>query len=145
MSDIASQYTPGPWRFEVNLRTKHLRLCGGGGRTFDLTILGPIRWGMGSATLLVRDTSDGGYQSLHKIHERPDWMAPFPGREHHADWCAGVTHPDLRLIEAAPDLLKALNSVLELAEQHVFDPISHEREALVAARSAIAKATGGGR
>jgi hypothetical protein len=58
---------------------------------------------MGSATLFVRDVAHDGMNLLHKLHERRDWIAPFPGREHHAKWCQGVRHPDLTLIEAAPD------------------------------------------
>lgn len=135
------QHTPGPWYWKINRKAKHLELVG----RSRLTILQPIRWGMGSASLFVRDTSDNGLQLLHKLHERPDWLAPFLGREHHADWCIGVSHPDLRLIEAAPDLLAALRAVLALAEQHVFDPILHEREAMASARAAIVKATGGER
>jgi hypothetical protein len=106
------QHTPGPWRWEVNVKHKSVQLVGGGPRRqFDLTIIQPIRWGMGSAGLFVRDTALDGYDLLHKLHERHDWIAPFPGRDHHAHWCASVVHPDMRLIEAAPRLLAALEAV----------------------------------
>ena len=105
-----NKHTPGPWRWELNESSKSLQLVGGRPQ-FDLTIIEPIRWGMGSATLLVRDIALDGMNLLHKLHERRDWIAPFPGREHHARWCVGVNHPDLRLIEAAPELLEALKEI----------------------------------
>ena len=78
---------------------------------------------------------------MHRLCDRPDWIAPFPGRAHHASWCSDVTHPDMRLIAAAPDLLKALEDCVavmdrELAGLKVIQP------ELSAARAAIAKATG---
>jgi hypothetical protein len=80
----------------------------GGKPMYDLTIIRPTRWGMGSATLLIRDTAHNGMNILHKLHDRRDWIAPFKGREHHAHRCAGVSHPDMLLIQAAPDMLQAL-------------------------------------
>ena len=46
-----STHTPGPWRWEVNMKSKSLHLVGGKPQ-FDLTIIEPTRWGMGSATLM---------------------------------------------------------------------------------------------
>lgn len=133
-------YTPGPWRWELNELHKNLQLVGGK-PMFDLTIIEPTRWGMGSATLLVRDTAQDGFNILHKLHERRDWIEPFPGRKHHADWCQGVRHPDMNLIEAAPDLLEALL----LMEEHFrgYEETDPYTESLFSkARSAIAKALG---
>lgn len=127
-----AKHTEGPWRWEVNMESKVLHLVGGRPK-FDLTIIEPVRWGMGGATLLIRDTAHDGMNILHRLHERDDWRQAFPGRDHHADWCAAVKHPDMRLIEAAPDLLAALDSML-----HDDD---HD-EAKRIARAAIAKATG---
>jgi hypothetical protein len=112
---MSTKHTPGPWRWELNEAHKSLSLVGGRPR-FDLTIIQPIRWGMGSATLFVRDTAEDGINLLYKLHERRDWIAPFPGREHHAAWCKGAKHPDLTLIEAAPDLLEALVMVRDADE-----------------------------
>ena len=92
---------------------------------------------MCSSTLMVRDTAHYGMNLMHKIHERRDWINPFFGRDHHASWCSGVKHPDMQLIEAAPDLLEALKSVLDM--------VSSGKTSLGLveyARSAIAKATG---
>jgi hypothetical protein len=144
---MSAQHTPGPWRWELNESNKKLQLVGGTRPQFDLTILEPIRWGMGSASLFVRDTAHDGLNLLHKLHERRDWIKPFPGRAHHARWCAGVDHPDLRLIEAAPELLAKLQ-----AWQAVCDRITDQYGGVVAGvdfgalgranRAAIAAALG---
>lgn len=109
---MSALHTPGPWRWELNEEHKSLSLVGGKPQ-FDLTIIQPTRWGMGSATLFVRDTAHDGMNILHKLHERRDWIKPFPGRTHHVRWCASAAHPDMALIEAAPDLLSACKGLLE--------------------------------
>ncbi len=126
-------HTPGPWRWEVNMHAKVLHLVGGEPQ-YDLTIIEPTRWGMNRGTLLIRDTAHEGMNLMHRLHERADWIAPLPGRAHHADWCASVTHPDMRLIEAAPDLLAALQAVVAVADRATVE--------FDAARAAIAKALG---
>lgn len=133
-----SNHTPGPWRWEVNMESKILHLVGGKPQ-FDLTILEPTRWGMGSATLMLRDTAHDGMNIMHKLHERRDWVSPFPGREHHANWCASVKHPDMQLIEAAPDLLSLLQDAVDSFGPHLE---GSDDEWLIFARAAIAKATG---
>jgi hypothetical protein len=106
-----ASHTEGPWRWEINRQCKVLHLVGGRPQ-FDLTIMDFDRWGMGRAVATLRDTAHDGMNIMHRLCDRPDWIAPFPGREHHANWCAGVTHPDMRLIQAAPRLLAALESFL---------------------------------
>lgn len=139
-----SNHTPGPWRWEVNMKSKKLHLVGGK-PMFDLTIIEPTRWGMGGATLLIRDVAHDGMNIMHKLHERDDWWHAFPGRDHHADWCAAVKHPDMQLIEAAPDLLAALQALRLSREQDKYRswekgvPMFQEAEAM--ADAAIAKAT----
>lgn len=143
---MSAKHTAGPWRWQLNESSKSLQLVGGRPE-FDLTIIEPVRWGMGSATLFVRDTAHDGMNLLHKLHERRDWIAPFPNRVHHAKWCVGIKHPDMQLIEAAPDLLEALqkyslpidinNIALSCIE---FGSEAVERE--LQRRAAIAKATG---
>lgn len=61
--------------------------------------------------MMIRDTAHDGMNIMHKLHERQDWFAPFPGRSHHSSWCADVIHPDMRLIAAAPDLLELVEEV----------------------------------
>lgn len=135
---MTQPHTPGPWRWEVNMKGKSLHLVGGK-PMYDLTIIAPTRWGMGSATLLIRDTAHDGMNIMHKLHERDDWWQAFPGRGHHADWCAAVNHPDMQLIEAAPDLLAALQSLLDAVRRSVCEGSGPAQDA---AALAIYKATG---
>lgn len=117
---MSAQHTAGPWRWELNEEHKSLHLIGGKPR-YDLTIIQPARWGMGSATLMIRDTAHDGMNIMHKLHERRDWIAPFRGRDHHAKWCADVTHPDMRLIAAAPELLRVMRLLVDNAQSCVFE------------------------
>jgi hypothetical protein len=135
-----SKHTPGPWRWELSAEHKSLQLVGGRPQ-YDLTIIEPTRWGMNRATMMIRDTAHDGMNIMHKLHERPDWIAPFPGRAHHASWCANVIHPDMLLIASAPDLLDALTA---LRERHQIDDPHHAQlcEFCKQADAAIAKATG---
>lgn len=137
-------HTPGPWRWEVSMKSKRLHLVGGK-PMYDLTIIEPTRWGMGSAKLMIRDTAHDGMNIMHKLHERADWVAPFHGREHHAGWCADVTHPDMRLIAAAPDMLQALLAIAN-RDMTFFDGCVDRNlityGEIQQARAAILKATG---
>lgn len=138
-----SGHTKGPWRWELNLKHRGLSLVGGEVK-YDLTIIQPTRWGMGSATLLIRDTSIAGMNELFKLHERSDWIKAFPNREHHKDWCADVDHPDMRLIASAPDLLEALEAIehalkMGFPASEILDENSPIRDGI---RAAIAKAKG---
>lgn len=105
---LAAGPTDGPWRWEFNAAHRNVHLVGGRPR-FDLSIMDFVRWGMGGAGVQLRDLSAGGMNLMHKLHERPDWIAPFPGRDHHKDWCADVIHPDMRMIAAAnPNTIRQL-------------------------------------
>jgi len=143
MSD--AKHTPGPWRWELNEKHKQIHLVGGKPQ-YDLTIIQPTRWGLQNATFLIRDTAHDGMNIMHKLHERRDWIAPFKGRAHHADWCAGITHPDMRLIATAPDLLEALKTLAAGLEWNIDNHPTvmneSDAEALEMAKEVIAKATG---
>jgi hypothetical protein len=137
MTDV--KHTPGPWRWELNEEHKVLHLVGGRPQ-YDLTIIQPTRWGTGSATLLIRDTAHDGMNLLHKLHERRDWVVPFVGREHHASWCADVSHPDMRLIAAAPNLLEAAQAAWNCIAE--LPPTQARVEVALLLQGAIEKAIG---
>ena len=105
--EASAPFTAGPWRWEFNAKHKRMHLVGGKPQ-YDLTIMDFDRWGMGGAVATLRDTAHDGMNIMHRLCDRPDWVAPFAGRAHHADWCADVIHPDMRLMAAAPDLLALL-------------------------------------
>jgi len=134
-----SKHTPGPWRWEINRTSKSIHLVGGRPR-FDKTVMDFERWGMGRAAPRFNAEITGDeFNVMQRVCDRPDWIAPFPGRDHHADWCAAVTHPDAMLIAAAPDLLAML------VEAHdIIDAIGQPDAADVAARmrATIAQAKG---
>jgi hypothetical protein len=133
---MSSKHTPGPWRWEFNSTHKSVELCGGT-PAFDKTVMDFTRWGMsGASPRFMGD--DGGFRILHRLQDRKDWIAAFSGREHHQHWFATVTHPDARLIAAAPELLSALQ-VAEMALRERGLRACGEYKQIEAA---IAKATG---
>ena len=136
---MTAQHTAGPWRWELNEQAKTLHLVGGK-PLYDLTIIEPARWGMNRATLMIRDTAHDGMNIMHRLDERRDWIAPFPNREHHAKWCADVTHPDMRLIASAPELLAMVQRLL--AESLADAMGTPSTLALCDAKALIAKTTG---
>ena len=150
---MTTKHTPGPWRWEFNREHKTLHLVGGRPQ-YDLTIMDFDRWGMSAAVATLRDPAEDGMNIMHRLCDRPDWIAPFPGREHHAAWCADVTHPDMRLMAAAPELLNALQWYEAKAVQMGRAAIHQDSKLMLAlmkeiaveygaqARAAIAKATG---
>lgn len=123
-----SAHTPGPWRWEVNEKSKTMHLVGGVPQ-FDLTIIDFERWGLGGAIMRLRDTSLDGMNLMSRCLA---WCKPVVGREHHADWFKDIDHPDARLIAAAPDLLKACQQALAALKGREHDQFL---------RDAIAKAT----
>lgn len=129
----APAHTAGPWRWEFNRKHKVLHLVGGK-PTYDLTIMDFDRWGMAGAVATLRDTAHDGMNIMHRLCDRADWIAPFEGRAHHAEWCSNVIHPDMRLMAAAPDLLAALIGLRNSFSEYVGPNIE-------AADAAIAKAT----
>jgi len=132
------KHTPGPWRWEFNAAHKTVDLVGGR-PMFDLTVMDFARWGMGNAVPRFRDTSDDGMNLVDRLCDKPEWLAPEPGREHHKSWHQLVTHPDARLIAAAPDLLEALEDCLRVVEFLASDSCP---TTIQNAKAALAKAAG---
>lgn len=132
-----NKHTPGPWRWEYNAQYKTVDLVGGR-PMFDLTVMDFARWGMGGAVPRFRDTSEVGMNLMNRLCDKPEWVAPESGRAHHKSWHQLVTHPDARLIAAAPDLLEALEVIVATEhERHGYNPFWTDQ-----ARAAIAKAKG---
>lgn len=111
----AKAHTPGPWRWEVNLTHKSVKLCGGpsekGFGKYDLTVLDFSRWGLNSAAPVFWDWNLDWF--VGETNRADKLAKPVPGREHHAGWFADIDHPDARLIAAAPDLLSALQYAMD--------------------------------
>ncbi len=137
-----SAHTPGPWRWEVDLKHHRVQLCGGRPQ-FDKTVMSFVRWGMSNAAPeFVHD--DGDYPKLTRCDTL---TAIVLGREHHKDWFQTIDNADARLIAAAPDLLEALQFV----DAWISNPLSSYSYAVLEGlfvssrdriQTAIAKATG---
>lgn len=87
--------TPGPWRWEINLHSKDVKLCGSPPRypAYDHTVMDFVRWGMRSAAPRFR-TNDC---LMRRCDETTYAVA---GREHHKYWFQGVNAPDAAFMEA---------------------------------------------
>lgn len=109
--------TPGPWRWEVNLRNKRIQLCGGK-PAYDLTVMDFERWGMQSAK--PRVLKPKAHSSLMILEDFTAYIQPKEGREHHEDWFQVVKHPDMNLIEASPLLLELVIKAMKLTNNEEF-------------------------
>ena len=98
---MSMRHTPEPWRWELNLKSKGIELCGGK-PSFDLTVMDFTRWGMGRAAPRVRD-KEGLLEPAHKYGKVVE------GREHHAEWFQGINHPDMNRIVACVNACAGLN------------------------------------
>ena len=132
------KHTPGPWRWEFNKDAKGVYLVGGKPK-YDKTVMQFARWGMGRAVPLFNSAITGNeFNIMERLCDVPEWTEPFPGLEHHKSWRMDVTHPDARLMAAAPDLLFALQNLL--AVKNGEGGTTYNSDDI--ARAAIAKATG---
>lgn len=134
-------FTPGPYRWEINLKYKRVYLSGGTQR-YDWSVLSCSRWGMQGATVAFMSGRSG--EPCRLITPAHEFAAIVPGREHHAAWFQTIDHPDAHLLAAAPDLYRELAHLVNLLE-----PL--EEAGLLAvpglatlngARAALAKARG---
>lgn len=101
-----NKFTPGKWRWELNLKSKRVSLCGGK-NPFDLIVMDFERWGMGSAIPRFRTGND----DMNIMKKAIEFASVVPGREHHSDWFQNIDHPDARLIAAAPEMYELLNII----------------------------------
>jgi hypothetical protein len=101
-----SKFTAGKWRWELNLKSKRVSLCGGK-KPFDLIVMDFERWGMGSAIPRFRT----GTEEQNIMKKAFEFAAIVPGREHHKDWFQAIDHPDARLIAAAPEAYELLKGI----------------------------------
>lgn len=105
---IEQKHTPEPWRWEFNRTHKSIQLVGGKPQ-FDKTVMDFGRWGMGGACPRFNEKIAGNELNIMvRVADIPDWVVPFAGREHHADWCANVIHPDARRIVACVNACASL-------------------------------------
>jgi len=100
------------------------------------------RWGMNSA-------QPAFLSHATLIEDAISFATPVAGREHHSSWFQTINHPDANLIAAAPDLLDAIQSLVqmydvgklaEMLDTDTNDAFSEVRIKLQIARLAIAKA-----
>lgn len=135
----APKFTPGPWRWELNMTSKVIQLCGGR-PTFDKTVMDFARWGMGRAAPRFQSSIDP-----HKLMTRAEHFGvEVAGRAHHREWFQGIDQPDANLIAAAPELYEALEAA-ELACRMGIPPsevLSLNSTIRLAARAALTKARG---
>ncbi len=94
--------TPGPWRWELNRKHHTVEICGGlPAGLFDKTVVAFRRYGMKGAAPEFWHWGEGG-KWLGEPQRADELAVAYPGREHHAGWCANIDHPDARLIATAP-------------------------------------------
>lgn len=135
-----SEHTPGPWRWEVNPKSRLVQLLSRNEKAvWGNTVLDFVRWGFSGAAPRFRNEKN--------LMQRADeLMMVAPGREHHADWHRLLSHPDARLIEAAPGLLKVAEHALEVVEPRIWSSKADVNDLILLVaclKSEIAKAKGG--
>lgn len=108
---LDSAATKGPWRWELNHKSRIVQLCGGK-PTFNKTILDFKRWGMSSATPRVLGTRDPDLNLMTPMHE---FGVVAPDRAHHRDWFQLIEHPDAKAIESFRTSAPRLARMLEVA------------------------------
>lgn len=105
--------TPGPWRWELNLKSKKLQLCGHGEcGPYDFTVMDFKRWGMDGAVPRFRE---GEMNTMVKAYLLGEIV---PERHHHSDWFQNINHQDAQLIALSPELLTSILRLIEAAKPH---------------------------
>lgn len=135
------EHTKEPWRWEYNAKHKTVQIVGGNPK-YDLTVMDFERWGMGGAVPRFRDVAHDGMNVMHRLCDRPDWVAPYLGREHHFGWFANVTHPDARRIVACVNACAGM-AIDELEKFGLTASFGMSKMQLAAQRDQLAEALRG--
>ncbi|MEO6326682.1 MAG: hypothetical protein ABIT01_21090 [Thermoanaerobaculia bacterium] len=110
---LDAEATAGPWRWELNLKSRNVRLCGGRPR-FDLTVMDFERYGFhGAAPRFLERMASSTMMLLHRCER---WAKVVVGREHHSDWFQAIDHPDANFMAEARLALPCLIAALEESE-----------------------------
>lgn len=140
LRDLMAAATPGPWSWNVNLKSKSLMLEGHPRRGRE-TVMAFARWGISGAQPLF--CTDGLLVPASELTET------VPGREHHESWFRTIRHRDADLICAAVNALPELvngsepsvaNEIREWAEINAATlGEAHYRSLLACLERAVAK------
>jgi hypothetical protein len=108
IEDRAKAAMPGPWRWNLNLKAKQIRLESTGYGTDLEIVMDFVRWGMGGAR--------PRFQNPERLMVHAEaWSKTVPRREHHADWFRSLSHPDAEFIaHARKDVELLLEEIREL-------------------------------
>ena len=135
---MTEQHTPGPWVWRGNAYAQDVYLSTlHGGRK---VVMGFSRWGTAGAQPTFRGPNSLRYaKDLLKFEVGdPSVTGVAEARENNSVYrlhIADIDHPDARLIQAAPEMLDAL-------EGYISDCTNDECERCIKARAAIAKVRG---
>jgi hypothetical protein len=134
-------HTPGPWRWELNIASKQVRLVGGKVK-YDLNVMDFVRYGMGNAAPRFNVERR---ENLHLMTRADELGSIVPGREHHAEWFQAIDHPDANLIAAAPKLQEACKKLVLAATENDGTDAAEAKlgQAVAFAMAVIRKAKGG--
>jgi len=125
------KHTPGPWEWRINLKSKVVSLVSVSGGHW---VMGFARYGMGGAA--PEFIGEDGLLSRAECFAKP-----VPGREHHSHWFQTLDNPNAKLIAAAPELLEALQMLVQYSDfSNEAEHADFSRQ-LVKSRAVIAKAT----
>ncbi|QQT43318.1 Uncharacterised protein [Sphingobacterium multivorum] len=113
--EVIQAYTPAPWRWEFNERSKSIQICGGVPK-YDLIVMDFVRYGMNGAQPRFNVSHENGMQ----IMENANTMGSvIKGREHHQSWFKSISHPDALLMVKAPEMLEMLKEANKVIEWYM--------------------------
>lgn len=115
--EVIQGYTPAPWRWEFNEKSKCIQICGGIPK-YDLIVMDFVRYGMNGAQPRFNMLHENGMQVMENASKMG---CVVEGREHHQSWFKSISHPDALLMIKAPEMLEMLKKVLEVHDHHGFN------------------------